>query len=315
LRWHQSGEKACDLCQADIARSDTRWRCEEHCDYDVCVKCYSEASLDVKAPNLDVKAPNLDVKAPNLDAYFELRCDLLEQQGTLDDVKNDPFKPLMNEMDLKSEPLKIIVGKSFDFHDKNNNGILDEEESQLFFQHFVDRFVAYYEHHECLSTDMALRAQSDMLELHQFDTGVTEEVVSELIAKAEAAKIKFHSGAKARAAAYAEDRTEKNNTAFKVLDVNKDSKLTKEAVVDALFPDTVQYFELMAALGMLTPEDVESQQRGKAEMAELKQMSAAYSSMGGMGKGMMQMGEVKVEVSGTGMGKGQDMGKGKDEMM
>eukprot|EP00929_Paragymnodinium_shiwhaense_P072078 TRINITY_DN36589_c0_g1_i2.p1 TRINITY_DN36589_c0_g1~~TRINITY_DN36589_c0_g1_i2.p1 ORF type:complete len:485 (-),score=135.94 TRINITY_DN36589_c0_g1_i2:87-1541(-) len=45
LRWFQIGpQKYCDVCSKLIPRDDTRWRCQFHCDYDVCQKCFKKAA-------------------------------------------------------------------------------------------------------------------------------------------------------------------------------------------------------------------------------------------------------------------------------
>eukprot|EP00435_Cladocopium_sp_Y103_P033991 s557_g8.t1 len=46
MSWRQSflqGEtKLCNLCNSEIHRHETRWRCFHHCDFNVCEKCYRE---------------------------------------------------------------------------------------------------------------------------------------------------------------------------------------------------------------------------------------------------------------------------------
>merc|ERR1719343_1173616 len=48
LRWHQKAEfwnqRSCDLCDESIPRHATRWRCEQHCDFNVCEACYMAGS-------------------------------------------------------------------------------------------------------------------------------------------------------------------------------------------------------------------------------------------------------------------------------
>lgn len=43
------GEKHCNECQDKIASQEFRWRCEHHCDYNVCVDCYQSHWSEILA--------------------------------------------------------------------------------------------------------------------------------------------------------------------------------------------------------------------------------------------------------------------------
>ena len=48
--FHISVEQACfqvecDNCEVKVERNTKRWRCEEHCDYDLCAECFKPIAL------------------------------------------------------------------------------------------------------------------------------------------------------------------------------------------------------------------------------------------------------------------------------
>jgi len=39
-KWEFWSERRCDFCDEEIAQNAVRWRCNEHCDFDICEPCY-----------------------------------------------------------------------------------------------------------------------------------------------------------------------------------------------------------------------------------------------------------------------------------
>lgn len=66
--------KRCALCGADIDRDDRRWRCAEHCDYNVCDRCYKHR-ITARAGRTRQEAATHGTKEPLLtdDAVGETR--------------------------------------------------------------------------------------------------------------------------------------------------------------------------------------------------------------------------------------------------
>lgn len=66
--------KRCALCGADIDRDDRRWRCAEHCDYNVCDRCYKHR-ITARAGRTRQEAATHGAKEPLLtdDAVGETR--------------------------------------------------------------------------------------------------------------------------------------------------------------------------------------------------------------------------------------------------
>ena len=62
---------------------------------------------------------------------------------------------------------------------------------------------------------------------------------------------KFQDDLDTKIAAYEKDKAQHNAQAFAVIDVNKDSKLTEQEVVDALTPGTKLNIEFHRELGMI----------------------------------------------------------------
>merc|ERR1712187_351534 len=60
--------------------------------------------------------------------------------------------------DAAKEKLPEIIEDAFNHHDSNEDGVLDEEESNDFFEHFVERFVDF-------GGKIALKAFDNSIEL------------------------------------------------------------------------------------------------------------------------------------------------------
>eukprot|EP00747_Dinoflagellata_sp_TGD_P086408 gnl/TRDRNA2_/TRDRNA2_163278_c1_seq6.p1 gnl/TRDRNA2_/TRDRNA2_163278_c1~~gnl/TRDRNA2_/TRDRNA2_163278_c1_seq6.p1 ORF type:complete len:284 (+),score=64.35 gnl/TRDRNA2_/TRDRNA2_163278_c1_seq6:73-852(+) len=221
--------------------------------------------------------------APHLDEYFERRKDFLTGpvntslteiaqliEHLLDDEDDEKKKQLMLNMkqltadeDKMKAPLKDIIRKSFDFHDLDKTGVINEEESQLFFQDFVERYLSMtcYCTNELLDKADANRLKKIEATLNGLPPSVISDAKSTFNKQVNARRSQVLAIFKARGDAYKADKDAKDKAAFAVLDGDGDGKLQKEEVVEGLFPDTDKNIEVSQALGLLTPAEVDQQKK------------------------------------------------------
>jgi len=171
---------------------------------------------------------------------------------------NDPerLKKKESEFHDRCHILKPLIEQSFDHHDKDKNGILDTDESMDFFQDFVDL-------QEPMINAIAEVTLRLMLEIQ---IGVTAEQVKHMAGKQAAVEAidemrheiekQIDRANKTSRMVLRESKQEyldhkdlKNKEAFDSIDVNKDGKLQKEEVVQALLPGTDQNKAFMKSLG------------------------------------------------------------------
>eukprot|EP00747_Dinoflagellata_sp_TGD_P180848 gnl/TRDRNA2_/TRDRNA2_33986_c0_seq1.p1 gnl/TRDRNA2_/TRDRNA2_33986_c0~~gnl/TRDRNA2_/TRDRNA2_33986_c0_seq1.p1 ORF type:complete len:260 (-),score=84.97 gnl/TRDRNA2_/TRDRNA2_33986_c0_seq1:55-834(-) len=234
--------------------------------------------------------------APHLDEYFETLKDVMtgpvttgiQEVTTLvvqaimgeDEGKKteliEKMKKLSAEAEEAKEPLKDILRKAFDLHDGDKNGILDEEEAEIFFQDFVERYVPF----TCKCTnemlDKALATQMKQLEATMEGMPeLLETCKSNLTKQVKEQRSTLVASFKAKGDAYKADKAAKDKAAFAVLDVNGDGKLQKEEVVNGFFPDTGKYVELNQALGLMTEAEVE--QHKKSVVIKEKMLSGEFT--------------------------------------
>jgi len=229
--------------------------------------------------------PMDQTSAPHLDEYFAKSKDfvtgpmatLMTEVGTMvvqvlmgDEEKWDQVKIKMKQVkDIADElkaPLRDIIRKSFDFHDSNQNGVLDEAESQLFFQHFVERFVPFTVNctEEILDKTIA-KQMTDIEEMCGGDKDAAQPIKDMITKRIAEVKAPLMASLKAKGDAYKTDKAMKDKAAFAVLDVSGDGKLQKEEVVEGLFLESTKHLDFMQALGLMTPEEV-AQNRSSVEV-------------------------------------------------
>lgn len=191
--------------------------------------------------------------APHLPKYFEENQKILKEFMT--ECLN-MLKPLvkkaekdregaMSEMGLFNERvvsmqpkyrekyrrrLLPIIQKSFAYHDKDGSGVLERDESVIFFSNYIDR-LSYYVHDTLAANASAVGSISKMLDPQEMATQFNEQVDT-----------LFHDLHK--------DREARVREAFAVVDINKDLRLQESEVIEALTTGSEKNTDLFAALGL-----------------------------------------------------------------
>jgi len=184
-------------------------------------------------------------EAPNLDRYFKV---LEEDNKATGNQLDDIVSALALAMDAEGTQqkqqeqyakLRPIIANAFDHHDTNSDGILDADESRAFFEHYIERFV---KHSKAMGRQQARQSQTIGLRMMGglMEGGMAKEMQD---AMQQQAKIQIKQTEKMIDDALKEYRakeTQYNQAAFSLLDENKDGKLVKEVIVEALLPGTLK---------------------------------------------------------------------------
>lgn len=134
--------------------------------------------------------------------------------------------------------LKPVLKQVFHSADKDQNGVLSEEESILFFKNYVDKLADY------AKSTIKAEKRTWINGNHWLDKSALKQKLMPSMEEMVRKELEDYE-------AHADER---NKAAFKVLDRNKDGKLVMEEVEPCLIPGTYRYREFHKALKMSTPE-------------------------------------------------------------
>lgn len=179
--------------------------------------------------------------------------------GTAMKVAMEEAQKLQQKIqDRLEKEMKPLAKKSFKWHDKDDSGVLEKDESIVFFSNYVSYLVPNMMESGQMANiqQMNLGGQPG----GQMDLGNTNAALKEALTK--------------RQAEYKADADNRHLAAFQCLDVNKDGKLQESELVDALIPGNPQNEKLARALGIFI------------DPGEL--MAAAMQDMAGAMQGAMQ---------------------------
>jgi len=193
--------------------------------------------------------------APHLPNYFKIQ-QKIQQKGSkeavaltkqmvsasadgLDMAKMQKVGAKMQALQTKiqndlEKQLTPVIKKSFAWHDKNNSGVLEKDESIIFFSNYVELLTQNSE----ASMELSLNQQVN------FGGVESKEMLSQM-------KANMKETLKQKREAYDKNAKERQHQAFTVIDVNKDGKLQEAEVIAALIPGTPQNLEFMKALDLI----------------------------------------------------------------
>jgi len=134
--------------------------------------------------------------------------------------------------------LKPILKEVFAEADKDQNGVLSEEESILFFKNYADKLADY------ARKVIQMEKSTWMHEHHWLDKSSLKQKLMP----------KMQEMVKKELQSYEAHVDQRNQEAFKVMDRNRDGKLMMEEVEQCLIPGTYRYREFHKALKLSTPE-------------------------------------------------------------
>lgn len=195
-------------------------------------------------------------EAPYLDQYFQLSLkhgteerDIFQSQfadraksmaGSEEErkAKADEIEAARKQrLAALNEELKPIIGKAFDHHDTSRDGVLDVNESKLFFEHFITRYSA---HVKGLSAMMAKMFKDNPDMLKMMKEGSDCPNVQEALAA-------FDETMEGAVAEYQLDEERYNKAAFDAVDANKDGKLMKLEVIYSFLHETADNIKFLEA--------------------------------------------------------------------
>eukprot|EP00930_Biecheleria_cincta_P102200 TRINITY_DN93893_c0_g1_i1.p1 TRINITY_DN93893_c0_g1~~TRINITY_DN93893_c0_g1_i1.p1 ORF type:complete len:319 (-),score=70.34 TRINITY_DN93893_c0_g1_i1:1-927(-) len=138
---------------------------------------------------------------------------------------------------MEKDQLTPLLQASFDAHDKDRSGVLEKDESILFFSHYAELHYGYaYQlaRSHCISTAA-----------HNADYASDEsrEGLEELLRQAEAWTRKAVDG-------FFADAVNRQKAAFDVLDVNKNYRLERTEVIRGLLPGSAENLAFLRAMGL-----------------------------------------------------------------
>jgi len=183
-------------------------------------------------------------EAPNLDKYFELLVNEVKRmkdvdalQAAVDNAEDMQREHRETETTLHAE-LKPIIAAAFDHHDTKRNGILDAEESKVFFDHYLTRFA------QCKKEISDFSAQESQKMLMRMMSGCLpqgeggKEMRASMKRDAEGKIKEMNRIIDDRLREYQANPGQYNESAFSLLDKNNDGRLVKDNVIAALLPGT-----------------------------------------------------------------------------
>jgi len=197
-------------------------------------------------------------RAPNLEKYFEklraLNEKRLQQTQAIHAKKGEKFGASMVNMECKyqeklDKQLAPLLRKSFKFHDKDNSGVLEVDESIIFFSNYIALLVQSIR--ESSAQTQAAQMQyignidwTNIMEVFNDENAAVEKIVQVLQRESEA----LHKS-------YDENQDERHRAAFKVLDVNGDMCLQEDEVLKAMIPGHSEYQQFMGKLGLVVSRE------------------------------------------------------------
>eukprot|EP00490_Sorites_sp_Unknown_P026814 CAMPEP_0114651812 /NCGR_PEP_ID=MMETSP0191-20121206/8584_1 /TAXON_ID=126664 /ORGANISM="Sorites sp." /LENGTH=313 /DNA_ID=CAMNT_0001866133 /DNA_START=53 /DNA_END=994 /DNA_ORIENTATION=- len=193
-------------------------------------------------------------RAPHLEHYFKLSQDILmrnmkdamavqQQMQKEMEKSSNPMAAMMKigqkleavqkkGQDRIDKELKPVIQKTFEYHDKDGNGVLTYDESIIFFSNYAERLGPFCKSVSELTTTQMMKTQDIKVDVSSIQKEFNKEYDKNMDS-------------------YLADIDKRHKAAFAVLDVNKDSKLTKEEVTEALLHGHPKNAEFMKALGLM----------------------------------------------------------------
>jgi len=213
--------------------------------------------------------------APHLAEYYELLKKETEE-STEDPAAlgmemlmggNDAIKKIQKKMaDWYEEKGKPKLTESFQHHDKDKSGVLENKEAKVFFLNLIQNTetfaLALAQSVGKKQVEMTSQMMGEMM-------GGPKEVKK--IEKQMTAQLKMAMAAQKkdldqRVKDYKKNKDERDEAAFKVLDTSEDGKIQLVEFLAAFAPDAPKQAELMVALGFMTEQEKLMQEQMKQMM-------------------------------------------------
>ena len=179
-----------------------------------------------------------ETTAPNLDEYFRtLERETKQLANSVTNV-NQALALLQdgagNQQRLQQQHIKLrpIIARAFDHHDTKENGILDVDESQAFFDHYITRLAKFT---KSMGKFQAQQSQKVTLQMMggMLGGGMASQMQDMMKQQANAAIQQSEKMINDALKEYHARQAQYDQAAFSLLDENKDGKLVQEVVVEA----------------------------------------------------------------------------------
>lgn len=186
---------------------------------------------------------------PHLEKYFTVLLGLYMAHFK---KRHEPDHLAAFRQDCRDK-LGPYIQASFKRHDKNASGMLDKEESVLFFHNFVYEKKAFDD--ACVTVFAEKVAEALIVEGVELARSLKvraselEKVQKQSAEDTHKVSVKLLGTAQETFERYQKEQLKRSNVAFDSVDINKDGLLTEKEVMEALLPETNKNRALMSALG------------------------------------------------------------------
>lgn len=177
--------------------------------------------------------------APNMRKMFDACLPIVEYlRGAAKHVAKKPSnRKMIDSLKMADNDIKTkivpLISKAFQWHDKDETGVIGQDESIVFFSNYVQLLLAYLQPILELNVYLWLRVKK----YDDFFNRLVEKYTD----------IETY---KERFAEYKRNADRHNLAAFRVIDTNTDGLLCVDEVVAALTPGTEKNMELMSAFNL-----------------------------------------------------------------
>lgn len=244
-----------------------------------CKKMFSEADMNkdgvikyeefvawVFSDDLEEETPEGESAAPFMKQAFELLTKGITDLAAAAMEEGGDLEAAMANEQAMQEQFVELLGKSFDHHNTSGSGTLDPEEAKKFFSNLVAQSGAFLEAIVTISIKKFMQVTVKTMieamseggdEASSTEPGVKMAMVSAmregLNSELEKAKVRTAQ----QLEEYLANKEERDEAAFKVIDVDGTGSIGKEEFLAAFTPGNDKSDEVMAALGIETPEEPE----------------------------------------------------------
>eukprot|EP00930_Biecheleria_cincta_P093085 TRINITY_DN8323_c0_g1_i6.p1 TRINITY_DN8323_c0_g1~~TRINITY_DN8323_c0_g1_i6.p1 ORF type:complete len:263 (+),score=88.49 TRINITY_DN8323_c0_g1_i6:86-790(+) len=215
--------------------------------------------------------------APHLAEYFKkLKAKTEATQEQMMDVglamlasgSADQAKKAKEEM-LKwyEEEGKPCLTKSFEHHDKDKSGVLENAEAKVFFLNLIQETETFT---LALAQSMAQKGLTLSIEMMKAMMGAADAKKMEKEAKAEIKKVldAQKKDYDKRIKDYKDNKEARDADAFKVMDTSADGKIQLSEFLETFNPESDKQPVLLVALGFMTEQERVQQEQMKMMAAE-----------------------------------------------
>jgi len=207
--------------------------------------------------------------APFLTEYFSMQ-EALVNEGMAGDNAFEMLGKIGENKKKKEKMKKKLVGiieNAFAHHDSDEDDVLDEEEADEFFEHFVERCVEFQWKTGLKALDMSTAMQASIAGMLG---GNDPEMKAMMKEEMEEGKKELRKQRKKRLQNYRDNQERLHEAAFNVLDTNKNGTLERDEVVKALIPETDEWTNLLLALELISKEDAQLANMAQATANDLE---------------------------------------------